>query len=222
MHIIQRTFLKRLKIKNGLTFSSITKDYNSENNAVFHLNQLLNKNLISKQNNKYYLTANGVQEIPTFHLSTLKEINNKAFVIAFLCTYSDQILIKKHTNGNSISYKLPANRPFFGENINIALTRIFYEITGLELPSTNFTYHNLHLMTMTNSKKEVVFDDAVGVYTVPIIQKDFTQIKLKNGLMWVNKNQISRLKNKWPEIDICILKKNWQPYQVYSFSSNYI
>ena len=67
---------------------------------------------------------------------------------------------------------------------------------------------------------EILFDDAFAVYKVKI--ENAEKIKLKQELKLLTLEEIKKLPNCWPEIDLCIVKKDSHQYLSYSFTTNYI
>ncbi|MBI3558927.1 hypothetical protein HY085_00875 [Candidatus Gottesmanbacteria bacterium] len=88
--------------------------------------------------------------------------------------------------------------------------------------SENFQYLSLPLKTVKTSKNETLFDDAFAIYKVTMIKDQNTKMQLKNGVKWFSLEEIKLFSNCWPEIDLCILKKNTHSYLTYEFISDYI
>jgi len=214
MHQIQKTLLKRLLAKNGQKYSELTSGYDFENNIVFHLKQLLGNGYIEKNEDTYILTADGVKEAKN------EETGLKMFFLGFLCEDNGKYLLREHTEGKTKFYNLPSGKPHFGEKIEDALARTFFELTGTKLLPENFEYLSLHLKTVKTSKNEVLFDDAFAIYKVTGTDKQ--TFKLKTGVKWFTLEEIKNLPNRWPEIDLCILKNDKTPYLNYEFNSDYI
>lgn len=215
MHQIQKTLLKRLLAKSGQKYSELTSGYNFENNIVFHLKQLLGNGYIEKNGEIYNFTADGVKEAKN------EETGLKMFFFGFVCEYDEKYLLREHTEGNTKFYNLPSGKPNFGEKIEDALVRTFFELTDLKLKPENFQYLSLHLKTVKTSKNEVLFDDAFAIYKTIITDKQVGDLELKNGIKWFTLEEIRSFSNRWPEIDLCILKKDYCPYLVYQFTSDY-
>ncbi len=216
MHPTQKILLKRLLAKNNQRYSSLTAGYGFEENIVFHLKQLINNGFVEKKQNVYTLTAKGVKEAKN------EDTGLKMFFLGFLCESDGKFLLREHTKGESKFYNLPSGKPQFGEKIETALTRTFFELTELKLNPQNFQYLSLHLKTVKTSNNEVLFDDAFAIYKVAINGDQNAKMRLKNGIKWFLLDEIKSLPNRWPEIDICIIKKDISPYLTYSFISDYI
>ncbi|HTK03509.1 MAG TPA: hypothetical protein VL401_01945 [Alphaproteobacteria bacterium] len=222
MHRIQKILLKRLLVKNNQIYSSLTSGYNFEDNIVFHLKQLISKGFIKKESSHYFLTAKGTREITNYDLNSLQDSGFKNFFIGFVCKCGDNYLIKGHPNGKSNFFNFPSGKPKFGENIDDALVRTFYENTKLKLKFEDFKYISLHLKTVKTSSGETLFDDAFAIYEVNISESQKAKMKLAKNINWFSVDEIKVLKNLWPEIDILLLESNKQNYLVYEFTSNYI
>lgn len=222
MHKTQRVLLRRLIANNNQRYSSLTRGYSYEENVVFHLKQLLNVGLIQKQDSGYSITAKGTKEITKYNLETLENTDFKTFFVGFVCKYKDEYLIKNHPNGKVDFYNLPSGKPLFGENINKSLVRIFYENAGLKLKPENFKHISLHLKTIKTSSGETLFDDAFAVYEIWIDSNLKKEMKLAKQIRWYKLEQIKKLKNLWPEINILLIKNRRDPYLSYEFVSDYI
>lgn len=222
MHDLQKILLKRLFDQNGQRYSSLAKGYTYEENIVFHLKQLTAKRLIEKTNNDYLITAQGIKEITKYDLPKLLDTGLKTFFIGFLCSHENEYLIKEHPQNSRNFYNLPSGKPHFGEKIESALTRIFEENTSLKLDSKAFSFFSLHLKTIKTSAGKALFDDAFAIYRVELDSTQYSQMRPKKTTRWMNIDEISGLKNCWPEIAICILEKNTAPYMAYEFVSDYI
>lgn len=47
-------------------------------------------------------------------------------------------------------------------------------------------------------------------------------MKLHKQVVWKSVEEINKLNNRWPEIDIVILQNDHMPYHAYEFTSDYI
>lgn len=223
MHKIQKILLKRLVVQNNQRYSTLTRGYDFEDNIVFHLNQLYNKKLINKSNGIYSITLDGVKMIAGYDPVELEDRGIKTFFVGFLCSDNDNnYLIKSHPNSNSDFYNLPSGKPFFGENINDSLVRLFHLNTGVKLYPEDFQFVSLHLKTIKSSLGEIIFDDAFCIYSIQIEPDQKRSMTLYNGVEWKSVNEIEVLSNKWPEIDICIVQKDLATYKSYIHQSDYI
>lgn len=222
MHDVQKILLKRLLLQNKQKYSSLTKGYDYEDNVVFHLKQLNINGYIQKMDYYYQITAKGVKKITSYDLATIEDSGFKTFFLGFLCSFADLYLIKEHNTGNNNFNNLPSGKPTFGEPINGALIRTFANNTGIKLKPDKFKFLTLHLKTIKTSKGEALFDDAFAIYQVNISKSDKERMQLPKQINWKSIEEIKRLNNPWPEIDIIILKKDLTLYQVYEFISDYI
>lgn len=228
MHQLQKILLKRLVVQNNQRYSYLTSGYDFEDNIVFHLNKLIENKLVEKNNGIYSITLNGIKEISRFEPVELEDRGVKTFFIGFLCKSQEknrgevEYLIKSHPNAKANFYNLPSGKPYFGENIEDALQRTFLDNTGLKLDADRFKFLSLHLKTIKNEEEEIVFDDAFTIYEVEVTEEEKDNVTLADAVNWVRKDEIKRLENKWPEIDICIIDNNRSPYLSYIHNSNYI
>ncbi len=222
MHETQKILLKRLLTQNGQRYSSLTVGYDFDDNVVFHLKQLINKGLMKKEADKYLITLEGIKVITDYDLLTIEDTGYKTFFVGFLCNFGDKYLIKEHPTETTNFYNLPSGKPRFGESIDIALIRTFESNTGITLNKKDFKFRSLHLKTVKTSLGETLFDDAFTIYTVEINQKQKERMKLHKQISWKSIGEIQKLSNRWPEIDICILKNDSSPYLSYELKSDYI
>lgn len=222
MHEIQKILLKRLLIQNGQRYSTLTVGYDFDDNVVFHLKQLIKNGLIKKDADKYLITVEGVKVITDYDLPTIEDTGYKTFFVGFLCNCGDEFLIKEHPTETINFYNLPSGKPRFGEPIENALIRTFESNTGITLGKEDFKFQSLHLKTVKTSHGEVLFDDAFTIYTVSTTKEQKEKMKLHKQISWKSIEEIRKLSNRWPEIDICILKKDLTPYLSYEVKSDYI
>lgn len=189
---------------------------------MFHLKQLMNKGFIEKQEAEYKITANGIKEIAKYDLEKLEDTGFKTFFVGFVCKSGENFLIKEHCVDKTYFYNLPSGKPKFGESMRKALARIFHDSTHLKLKSEDFKYLSLHLKTIKTSRGEILFDDAFAVYEIVISKSQKAKMKLAKQLKWMPFEEIKKLPNRWPEIDILIINKNFANCLNYEFVSDYI
>ncbi|MFQ5493696.1 MAG: hypothetical protein ACE5DX_06075 [Candidatus Dojkabacteria bacterium] len=224
MHRFQKELLSRLIEENELTYSRLVGDYAADENIVFHLKQLIKKEYIEKRDNKYYITPKGISITTSFHQLSLVEEGAKEFMVGFIFqNENNEFLLKSHKGFKSPFYNLPSGKPFRGENMGEALVRLFALVTGVDLDSTAFHFDSLHVKTITTKDGDVLFDDAFAVYKVDDA-KAIDELDIGEEYEWSSTAEIKKMKagEKWPEIDICLLRKGWKPYLEYSFVSNYV
>lgn len=222
MHTLQKLLITRLVKENGLNYSVLTKGYDAEDNIAFHLKQLTSKGLVEKRNDRYFLTAEGVNTLNSFQKTDLQDNAFKMTYVGYICLCGDSVLIKPHKNASEIFYNLPSGSPLFAEDLNDALTRIFYEETDINLPYESFSFDSLHMKTIKAKNGKVLFDDAFVVYKVEVSEDQKTKMKLKKGCEWKTLKEIENLDNKWPEIDQCVLRRDWEVYKKYTVVCDYI
>ncbi len=222
MHKIQKIILKRLLVKNRQKYSELTKGYSFEDNIVFHLKQLINQGCIEKQGTEYQITTSGVKTITNFDLDSLEDTGFKTLFLGFVCKCGDEYLLKEHTNNNQTFYNLPSGKPAFGEDISDSLIRTFKENTNLKLLAKDFKYISLHLKTVKTPSSEILFDDAFAVYEVSITEAQKEKMKLLDNIKWFSLDEIKKLHNCWPEIDILLIKKDYTSYLSYEFKTDYV
>ena len=78
------------------------------------------------------------------------------------------------------------------------------------------------MKTVKTKSGEILFDDAYTVYLCEISLAEKQKAVLKRNIIWLKPKQIESLPNKWPEIDLCILRKNWSVCNVYTITNDYV
>jgi len=222
MHKTQKVLLKRLLSGGKQKYSTLTQGYSYEDNVVFHLKQLLSNGFILKRDGFYSLTKEGVDKITSFDLTLLEDTGFKSFIVGFLCSYQDYYLIKFHPQAERDFFNLPSGQPRFGELIEDALCRIFKLNTGMIISPKDFIFLSVHLKTIKSTAGEVIFDDAFAIYEIKITNMQKEEMNLDKQVHWMAMEEIKKLKNRLPEIDIVIIKKDNRPYVNYEFTSDYI
>ena len=222
MHTLQKLLIKRLVEENGRNFASLTKGYDAEDNIVFHLKQLTSNELVEKREDKYFITAKGINTLNTFQKTDLRDNSFKMFFVGIVCNCGDEYIIKPHKNAKDIFYNLPSGSPLFSEDLEDALPRIFFDETSIHVPYEEFVFDSLHMKTVKTHENKVLFDDAFGVYKVTITPEQKEKMTLRKGSEWMNTGMITELPNKWPEIDMCVLSKNRVAYKKYAVICDYI
>jgi ADP-ribose pyrophosphatase YjhB (NUDIX family) len=223
MHELQKILLKRLFTQNNQRYGSLTSGYDFEDNVVFHLRQVIERGLIEKKNRIYTITLKGIKTVAKLEPEGLLDKGVKTFFIGFLCDDSEGCyLLKSHSQAKVNFYNLPSGRPYFGEEMGVALARTFKENTGIKLTSDRFKFTSLHLKTIKTKSDEVLFDDAFCVYKVSIIPEEKGQLQLSDQVGWFSIDRVSTIENKWPEIDMCVLGEDLGSYKVYTHISDYI
>lgn len=222
MHTLQKLLITRLVKQNGLTYTDLTKGYDSEDNIVFHLKQLLSKGYIEKKDDRYFLTPEGVTTLTTFQKTDLQDNSFKMAFFGFICECGGSYLVTPHKNVSETFFNLPSGSPLFGEKPEDALPRTFYEETGINIPFDNFKFDSLHLKTVKTKEGKVLFDDVFIVYVVVVTEPQKSSMELRKGSTWLTKAEIEKISDKWPEIDMCILRKDWKAYSNYDVFCNYI
>lgn len=222
MHNLQKLLIKRLVEENGRSFASLTKGYDAEDNIVFHLKKLISDEFVEKKDEKYFITPKGINTLNTFQKTDLQDNAFKMFFVGIVCKNGNDYLIKPHNNAKDVFHNLPSGSPLFAEDLEVALPRIFYDETSLNLGFDRFVFNALHMKTIQTSSGEILFDDAFGIYSVETSDNERVNMTLKKGCVWMHIDQIVELKNCWPEIEFCILKKDWEVYKKYTVICDYV
>jgi hypothetical protein len=219
MHILQKELIKRLVKQNGLKYSALTEGYSFDDNIGFHLRRLKNLGFIQKREDIYFLTKDGLEVSGTFDLDTLEDKRFKHVYIAFICEFENKFLIRERISGDSKFYKLIGGKPLLGKDFSSEVIRLFKCDTGLDKRFSDFEYDCTHFKIQETSKGEPLWDDSLVVYKIKL--HSIQDLNLKEGNKWFSADEILSLTGKWPEIDICLLRKDWKPILEYRFVNNY-
>ena len=222
MHKTQKELLRRLFLKSNQKYSLLTCGFNYDDNIVFHLKQLVSKNFIKKKDDRYLLTEIGIRKIKEYDQDTLDSKSYKTFLIGILCTDGNSFVLKDHPNAENNFYNLPSGMPEFGEKIEDAIQRIFYEKTRLKIDPNRFAFVSTHLKTVVNDKDLIIFDDVFIIFKLDLDLVEKKKAVLRSDLFWFTKDEILKLENKWFEIDLCVFKEKPDIYKSYTIKSNYI
>lgn len=222
MHKIQKIILKRLIDKNRQRYNQLVKDYTSDDNINYHLNKLLDLGLIQKRSRYYFITRSGLKVSGEYSLDDLEEKKYKTLYIGFVCFYKDKYILRGRKSGSCQFYKLPGGKPVYGKPHYDEVERLFAKATSLKLPKKRFTHDSIHFKLQLTSQGKILFDDTLIVYKVKLTEGEYHKAVLRKNNYWFSKKQIRNLKHRWPEINMCILRKNWKPICEYSFVSDYI
>ncbi len=218
MHYIQREILARLLRKNGSKYTTVAKNYTQEDNFLFHLNKLIAEDLIEKRDDKYFITLQGIKKAESFEHETLLEFPVKSLIVGFILKFQNKYVLKRHETDSGIFYNLPSSQLFREYSIRDELKRSADMITGGNLDAEQFVFDSLHMKRILTPAKELIFDDVFVVYSYNLGQPP----KQNEVYELYGINEICKLQNCWPEVDFCILRKNWSVYLEYEFSSKYL
>lgn len=223
MHTIQKNLLRRLVGRDDLTFARLTEGYTSDDNVVFHVKQLIQREFIKKVEQRYILTATGLRESGKFDKVTLEDKEFKNIFIGFIISHGEKYMLREHTSINGTFYKFPGAKPFLGEDMAVARVRLLQEefeiLNAIPYPETE--YFGIHFKIQKTSRDKVLFDDALTLYKVDVSAFAEEDLQLKKHNRWFSKEEISMLSGKWPEIDFCIFDPNNAHYKEYSFINDY-
>ncbi|NTU46155.1 NUDIX hydrolase [Candidatus Roizmanbacteria bacterium] len=219
MHIMQKTLLHRLSLHNNQRYSMLTSGYDYDDNVVFHLKQLVSNGLIEKIESNYLITPEGIKIISEYETEELLNFGHKTFFVGLVCDdRDDNFLIKTHPQAKTPYFNLPNGGPHFGESMDTALLRIVKENLQCDSDAARFSFLSLHMKTVVTPEQEVLFDEGFAIYKVTFT----TRLPDSHEYQWMPKEEIIKLENRWPEIDLCILAPEVKPYASYQFMTDYI
>ena len=222
MHVIQKTLLKRLIDDNGLSYSNFTKEYDHNDNVLFHLNRLTELGYITKRQKQYFITKEGLSISGTYDLTDLCDKRYKTIYVGFVCKFGDRYLIRGRKGHSSEFYKLPGGKPLYGKSIENEISRLFELECGLCLEANKFKFDSIHHKLQKTSTGEILFDDTLFVYIIELDETEFKCTNVREHTAWYTLDEILKLGNCWPEIDKCIFRHGWRYINSYEFISNYV
>jgi hypothetical protein len=219
MHPKQKLIISRLVFDNGLKYSHLAQDFEYEDKLPYHLKQLLKYEYISKKEDWYHLTTKGLKFSASFNLNTLEDRMDQVAYIGLICEYKGKYLLHKKIAEPAFSwYELIGGRPYAGEPLEEACKRILHCETSI---SSRFIYNSLHHRTLLTKSDEILFDNALMIFDVKLNDDEFEKLQLAPNNFWFSVEEIESIENKYPEIDICVLKKDWKPFCEYEFVSGF-
>ena len=221
MKLIQKHLIKRLVDNNGLKYAELALGYDYEDNVVYHIKHLIKLGYVSKHDQHYYLTKEGLSFSSNIYLPDLKIVRYKTTLIGLLCRYQNQVLLRKKTDGQEQLYRLPGTKPFFGESAQTYLPRIANEEIGLTLAYDRFSLNSIQNKIQQTTLKSTLFDNAMFVYDFTLSPDEYPRCSVKENNLWVPVAEIKNLQNIWPEITIALDPKR-QMFSEYGFTSNYL
>ncbi|MGM5481713.1 MAG: NUDIX domain-containing protein [Nanobdellota archaeon] len=133
-NIIQKHILKKFMYNDALRFNEILDKEFPSNKFNYHLQQLIIKNIIEKENERYHLTAKGVQLITGLDGIEI-ESKQKPVPCVFIMGYDKEnkkILVNKRSKQPFRGViGIPGGKVEFGHNLEEQAKAEFLEETGL-------------------------------------------------------------------------------------------
>jgi ADP-ribose pyrophosphatase YjhB (NUDIX family) len=221
MHQVQKILLKRLSQQNNQRYSTLTRDYDYEDNIVFHLKKLIADGFLIKDKDLYSINSSGLKEVYSYELDTLADVGDKRYFVGLLIKdEQDNYLIKSHPVAKENFFNLPSGWPQFGESMDEAMTRIVRKNIGIDIDPSSLNFVSLHSKMIKTSTNEVLFDEGFAIFQIVLTDAQKKSTKLLTNLSWLSVDEIKSLPRRWPELDLCILNHP-KPYESYEFISDY-
>jgi ADP-ribose pyrophosphatase YjhB (NUDIX family) len=133
-HVIQKEIMSRLTKAESLRFSELKSEKIESNLFMYHLRQLINHELVEKNENAYQLTRLGKSYIDRSTLETLV-LRPQAKVITILAVQNslNQWLILERLHQPYFGYRgMPSGKVHYGEDLQQAAIRELKEKANLE------------------------------------------------------------------------------------------
>lgn len=214
MNIKQRKIIQLLIERTGRRYSELFCHFEYEDKFPYHLKQLVNKNLIEKRDNRYYITREGIRSTTQFITRTLEEIELKVLRVLFVCNRENQYLLKPCFSSDperDTYYILPGGSPIIGESLDECCQRLLQTKFNIE---GKIEYRCTHHYRNYSTDGEIIFDNVCLVYDVAVEKFKGDESN------WFTKRSISKL-HKHPTVDKFILEDNREPFSESSFSYDY-
>jgi ADP-ribose pyrophosphatase YjhB (NUDIX family) len=190
MHKYQSSILKRLLYNKGVRFSDLNKLRITSDRFTFHLKKLIEKGLVVKKDNLYYLSAQG------------KELTNRLEKQAKLGIALN--IIRDGKNGRSYLVQKRSKEPFvgwygtpsgkikFGENPNDTAKRTLKEEIGL-IGDIKLSGVAHHIRKFSNGT--ILEDEYFWVFIVTNVKGNLMKHPKGGMNIWVDEKEFKQLTN---------------------------
>ncbi len=133
MHAIQSKIIKDLTLNENLRYSQLKPAQIDGNLFSYHLKELLKREFIIKDNDRYTLTPQGAQYVARLSLDNSEIRVQPKVVTAIVYKYKDgsYLMLKKDKQPFYGYVSLPYGKIHVGERLADAASRELYEKTGL-------------------------------------------------------------------------------------------
>lgn len=205
MNIKQRKIIKSLIVDVGQRYSQLAKLFNTEDKFSYHIKYLLQRELVEKREDLYFVTLQGRNTISEFDWDSLETIKQRPLVcIGFIIKEDNHYLLhQKSASPFKAWYRLPGFP--VNEGTNFEETAAHY----LQISSKKFKMltHSTHHRRFFNQKGEFLWSSVLLVFTLKLSVNIFKSLaEDKDRWKWFNKRQIKSIK-RWREVDTCIFNK---------------
>jgi hypothetical protein len=216
LHSKQVKILKKLSKSNGKKFSELGRGFDFDDKFPYHLKQLIKNQFIYKKEELYFITKEGMQASMFYDTETFEPLSFKHVHIGLVLEFESKFLIHAKDTGREVFHYFPRGKILFGETTGVACLRILTKEAGIE--KANFEYISTHLKRQRTSSGKLLFDNAWLFFKV----KDFdSTFNLQEKNTFMSLDEIEKLPNKWPEIDLILFKEEIQPFCEYDFVCDY-
>ncbi|HCR35549.1 hypothetical protein A2130_02635 [Candidatus Woesebacteria bacterium GWC2_33_12] len=196
MHRTQSFILKSLQFKTRASFSELNIYNITSDRFNFHLKRLVTNKFISKDDLKYSLTSKG------------KEFINRAekqakIGVAIHCIRTkngkkEYLIHRRGKEPFKNWYGSISGKVLFGENPIKTSERVLKKETGLD---GDFTLKGIAHYIRLDKEKTSLEDEYFWVYKVDNIKGGFRKKTKYGENIWLNKQQIKKLKNIFASFD---------------------
>lgn len=222
MNFKQRLILRKLVTKRGQKYSELYRNFSPDDKFPYHLKKLLSEELISKRDNKYFITKEGMKLTSDFDTRTLEIIQTPTLLFLFICKYGDKFLINEHfsddeTNDRKI-YTLPFSKPRRGASLEKCANSEFLRKYGIE---ANLKYKATYHQTDHTSDGDILFDDLWLVFEGEVSNSSDSGRILSNYSHWLTREEIALIPNVHPMVKRLTVDRNKKTFLEDSIVLNY-
>lgn len=220
-NIKQRKIIRELMRKKGQKYSELLKLFPDLDKIAYHLNHLVKKNCIIKENDGYYLTLKGANEIANFKWETLEDVHgHTSMYFGLVCKYKNKYFLRQvTTNPFKNWYKLPGD--LSGDEGRNGIYQRVNTYLNIKLNPTQLNFHSTHHRIVLMPNGQFSWDSYLIVFKIHITDMQYIKLnKTRSDAKWFTKDEIKKIKNKWPELDFCISNKIQKHFHEYYISEN--
>ena len=186
-HEIELHILKIFMYKKDLTYNQILDKKYPSNKFNYHLQKLIDEEIISKEKQNYKLTPKGTQILSSLDGQTLKQKRNPIVCCFILAVKDNKILINKRLKQPFIDYiGIPGGKLDLGNNLRTQAKEELLDETGL--------YGELDLKVISNyvtfEKDEIAHHVVAFTYIATNIQGELKKIHREGENFWIKKEEL--------------------------------
>jgi ADP-ribose pyrophosphatase YjhB (NUDIX family) len=209
-HRVQLSILKQLLFAPRSRFSELNRFNLDNDHFVFHLQRLVNLDLVQKKAVYYSLTPRGIETAGRLDLASLKIVKKpKVGVLIFLTRKKgnrrEVLLGRRRRDPGKGKSGFYAGKVRFGEPLEASAARCLFKETGLR---AKFSYvGTVHVLDKI--EKDPKFDRLMVYFHATDTTGNFIKITPESSNYWVTLSEIHKLSGLFPDFqqDMNLFKK---------------